>query len=246
VGAREYDPRTARWLQRDPIDAASGDPNLYRYCGNDPINCADPSGLAAQWVHGLLDLAGWIPGIGEVADLINAGLYAAEGDWTNAGISALGVIPWLGDAAKAGRMGKRVADFAEDWLPSNALYTRGGSKVPRLLRPVGDCDDLLYKVGPYNQLVKEAKGTGLEAHHVPQAHPASQVIPGYNRQTAPAILLPAHPHRRIPTRKGIYQGTIADLIREGLEQLQQNFPDIPQSILDELSELIRRSLGVDF
>jgi riboflavin synthase len=36
VGAREYDPRTARWLQRDPIDAASGDPNLYRYCGNDP------------------------------------------------------------------------------------------------------------------------------------------------------------------------------------------------------------------
>ncbi len=28
VGAREYDPRTARWLQRDP--------NLYRYGGNDP------------------------------------------------------------------------------------------------------------------------------------------------------------------------------------------------------------------
>ncbi len=41
VGAREYDPRTARWLQRDPLDAASGDPNLYRYCGNDPINYAD-------------------------------------------------------------------------------------------------------------------------------------------------------------------------------------------------------------
>jgi RHS repeat-associated protein len=27
VGARAYDPRTARWLQRDPIDAASGDPS---------------------------------------------------------------------------------------------------------------------------------------------------------------------------------------------------------------------------
>ncbi|CUU35366.1 MAG: hypothetical protein KatS3mg021_1824 [Fimbriimonadales bacterium] len=47
VGTRAYDPRTARWLQRDPIDAASGDPNLYRYCGNDPINHADPSGLWA-------------------------------------------------------------------------------------------------------------------------------------------------------------------------------------------------------
>ena len=45
VGARAYDPRTARWLQRDPIDAASGDPNLYRYCGNDPVNKVDPNGL---------------------------------------------------------------------------------------------------------------------------------------------------------------------------------------------------------
>jgi RHS repeat-associated protein len=34
MDARAYDPHTARWLQRDPIDAASGDPNLYRYCGN--------------------------------------------------------------------------------------------------------------------------------------------------------------------------------------------------------------------
>ena len=36
VGSREYDPRTARCLQRDPLDAASGDPILQRqsrfYC----------------------------------------------------------------------------------------------------------------------------------------------------------------------------------------------------------------------
>ena len=44
MGTREYDSRTARWLQRDPIDAASGDPNLYRYCGNDPINMVDDRG----------------------------------------------------------------------------------------------------------------------------------------------------------------------------------------------------------
>jgi len=44
VGARVYDPRTARWLQRDPIDADSGDPNLYRYCGNDPVSSWDDGG----------------------------------------------------------------------------------------------------------------------------------------------------------------------------------------------------------
>jgi RHS repeat-associated protein len=68
VGAREYDPRTARWLQRDPIGVAGGHPNVYLYCGNDPINATDPSWQlawdATLWGGALL-LAGFssfIPG----------------------------------------------------------------------------------------------------------------------------------------------------------------------------------------
>ncbi|GBC92738.1 tRNA nuclease WapA [bacterium HR15] len=45
VGAREYDPRTARWLQRDPIDVAGRHPNGYLYCGNEPVNDVDPTGM---------------------------------------------------------------------------------------------------------------------------------------------------------------------------------------------------------
>ncbi|GMV35928.1 MAG: hypothetical protein AMXMBFR61_04360 [Fimbriimonadales bacterium] len=45
VGARHYSPSLRRWLQRDPIDIAAGDPNLYVYCGNCPVGLADPQGL---------------------------------------------------------------------------------------------------------------------------------------------------------------------------------------------------------
>jgi len=34
-----------RWLQPDPIDIDGKDPDLYAYCGNDPINSDDPFGL---------------------------------------------------------------------------------------------------------------------------------------------------------------------------------------------------------
>jgi len=44
-GARDYDPITGRWLQKDPILFRGGDTNLYAYVGGDPVNRIDPSGL---------------------------------------------------------------------------------------------------------------------------------------------------------------------------------------------------------
>jgi uncharacterized protein RhaS with RHS repeats len=43
-GARWYNASMGRWLSRDPIGYAGG-ANLYEYCGSDPVNLTDPSGL---------------------------------------------------------------------------------------------------------------------------------------------------------------------------------------------------------
>ena len=44
-GGRYYDPGTARFMTKDPIEYHGGTPNLYEYCANDPVTNADPSGL---------------------------------------------------------------------------------------------------------------------------------------------------------------------------------------------------------
>jgi len=45
--ARWFDPTVQKFISRDPIGLQGGS-NLYRYCGNDPINRVDPEGLDAD------------------------------------------------------------------------------------------------------------------------------------------------------------------------------------------------------
>ncbi len=43
--ARAYHPGLGRFMSEDPMGFAAGDTNLFRYCGNDPVNFFDPSGM---------------------------------------------------------------------------------------------------------------------------------------------------------------------------------------------------------
>jgi hypothetical protein len=72
----------------------------------------------------LLDVIGLIPGLGAPADIVNAIISGARGDWLGAGLSLVGVVPVAGEAATAGKIAKNadryaaaVAKVADEVLP---------------------------------------------------------------------------------------------------------------------------------
>lgn len=77
----------------------------------------DDSGLASSIGHGVLDVAGLVPFVGEAADGANAAWYAAEGDYTNAALSGAAMVPFLGwgaTGAKVGIKGVKAAKGADN------------------------------------------------------------------------------------------------------------------------------------
>src|SRR5262249_24030075 len=78
---RAYDPLTARWLSRDPMEERAG-VNLYSYALANPSNLIDPTGLCWKFWFGLVRvgsgvanmISGWaLIGAGTVADATGAG-----------------------------------------------------------------------------------------------------------------------------------------------------------------------------
>jgi len=73
-----------------------------------------------------LDIAGVFDPTG-VADGLGAGLAWKKGDYWSAGISSLGIIPYVGDLAKAGKIGKDIK-IIENAIDAVSTGTKGASK----------------------------------------------------------------------------------------------------------------------
>jgi len=64
-------------------------------------------------VHNMLMVAGFTPGFGNIADAADAILYAAEGEFGAAGLSAAAIIPFIGQTVSAKRALKIAKESGE-------------------------------------------------------------------------------------------------------------------------------------
>ena len=89
--------------------------------------------------HFALDIGGLIPGVGEAADLANAALYAARGEFLMAAMSVIAMIPVVGDiVGKGGKLlmsmgkGGKVAKMLSKHMPKIKKLFGGLADNPKL------------------------------------------------------------------------------------------------------------------
>lgn len=83
----------------------------------------------SQIGHTALDIVGMVPVVGTVANLANAGWYAAQGDWTDAAWSAAAAIPVEGDAVDALKLGKDAVGLTKDAATAERVAKDGEDAV---------------------------------------------------------------------------------------------------------------------
>ncbi|MEV6868092.1 DNRLRE domain-containing protein [Streptosporangium subroseum] len=142
MGARDYLPGINRFLERDWFNGAlsdldlAADPwtgNRYAFAGGNPISYVEIDGhlfglSLTDMGHLALDVVGMIPVAGEVADLANAGWYAAEGNYVDAALSLAGAIPFAGTAATAAKWVKTSVKIV-----TSTVVTKGAKSAAKIL-----------------------------------------------------------------------------------------------------------------
>jgi hypothetical protein len=101
----------------------------------------------------VLDVAGFIPGIGEVADIANAGISAARGNYLEAGLSLLSVIPGVGDAV--GKGAKYALKAADAGAAAKALDLLKQADIPGFFNKLANNPQVAKYVEPLKKALDD-------------------------------------------------------------------------------------------
>ncbi len=107
----------------------------YSLAGNDVLS-------AGLDIVGIFDPTG-------VADVLGASLAAEQGDWGSALISSVGVVPYLGDVAKVGKIGKdvKIIENAIDGIKAVNGNSKASEKAQHVYEIVNNTTKGVEKVG---------------------------------------------------------------------------------------------------
>jgi WXG100 family type VII secretion target len=159
-----------------------------------PENDGKAKGAFLEWVHGVLDVAGFVPGLGEIADGANAAIYLVEGRYWEAGISAAAMLPILGDLGKAGKWGVKAGKEITEAAAERELREAAAKRVVReateaqAVREIFGANRVPLGRVPADELPSSAFGSGAYGNKMHY-----DILPDRLRQAFPDLKLEVTP-----------------------------------------------------
>ncbi|WP_112069072.1 polymorphic toxin type 15 domain-containing protein [Herbaspirillum rubrisubalbicans] len=114
---------------------------------------------ASPWVHGVLGVASFVPGLSVITGAIDAAIYTAEGDYVEAGIAAASMIPGGKVVTTVGKVAKRAVGMA-----------KGAGTAARIGKGAHEAEELAKAA----KTAKEAARVAREAKVAKEAAPGPQ------------------------------------------------------------------------
>ena len=143
------------------------------YCKENKIEITSEFDEFLDKVQAVLDVVGFIPGVGDICDFINAGISLLRGHWLEAGICLLAMIPFCDmikslkysdEAAKLLKYGDEAIDGVktiakegvEKTAKQNSKFLRRGKKADKMFSTIdlGDEFAVTYKNGATDTISK--------------------------------------------------------------------------------------------